>query len=98
MITRLDEWNPKDATAANIERVSLMGPLCRLNVFGHEWPTISETYFADLDRKSRADVESSTASLRGTLKSLQVCLQCFTRALHFAETHSSRAEFTVPDL
>ena len=72
MITRLDEWNPQNATAANIERVSLMGPLCRLNVFGHEWPTISETYFGDLDRKSRADVESSTASLRGTLKSLQV--------------------------
>ena len=74
MITRLDEWNPESATAANIERVSLMGPLCRLNVFGHEWPTISETYFGDLDRKSRADVESSTASLRGTLKSLQVRL------------------------
>ncbi|KAF9644135.1 hypothetical protein BDM02DRAFT_3272627 [Thelephora ganbajun] len=71
MITRLDEWNPKNATAASIERVSLMGPLCRLNVFGHEWPTISETYFGDLDRKNRADVESSTASLRGTLKSLQ---------------------------
>lgn len=74
MITRLDEWNPKNATAATIERVSLMGPLCRLNVFGHEWPTVSETYFGDLDRKSRADVESSTASLRGTLKSLQVGL------------------------
>ena len=75
MITRLDEWNPKNATAASIERVSLMGPLCRLNVFGHEWPTIPETYFGDLDKRSRADVESSTASLRGTLKSLQVSLQ-----------------------
>jgi len=75
MITRLDEWNPKSATAANIERVSLMGPLCRLNVFGHEWPTIPETYFGDLDKRSRADVESSTASLRGTLKSLQASLQ-----------------------
>jgi ubiquitin conjugation factor E4 B len=73
MITRLDEWSPKNATAANFERVSLMGPLCRLNVFGHEWPTVSESYFGDLDKKSRADVESSTASLRGTLKSLQVC-------------------------
>ena len=72
MITRLDEWNPENATAASIERVSLMGPLCRLNVFGHEWPTIAETYFGDLDKKSHADVESSTASLRGTLKSLQV--------------------------
>ena len=86
MITRLDEWNPETATAANIERLSLMGPLCRLNVFGHEWPAISESYFSDLDRKSRADVESSTASLRGTLKSLQVRFGHFLDARYIFET------------
>lgn len=72
MITRLEDWNPPLATAATIERVSLMGPLCRLNVFGREWPSIADTYFSDVEKRSRADVESSTASLRGTLKSLQV--------------------------
>jgi len=72
MITQLDEWNPKNATAASIERVSLMGPLCRLNVFGHEWPTIPETHFGNLDKKSRVDLENSIDSLRGTLRSLQV--------------------------
>lgn len=82
MITRLDEWIPKNATAANFERLSLMGSLCRLNVFGHEWPTVSESYFGDLDKKSRADVESSTASLRGTLKSLQVCPQRYAYWLY----------------
>ena len=75
MITRLDEWNPKNADAASIERVSLMGPLCRLNVLGHEWPVVPETYFGNLDKKTRVDVENSVNSLRGTLRSLQVGFQ-----------------------
>jgi len=75
MITRLDEWNPKDATAASIERVSLMGPLCRLNVFGHEWPAVPEAYFGDLEKKTRVDMENSITSLRGTLRGLQVGLR-----------------------
>ena len=37
MITRLDEWIPADATATTFENVSLMGPLCRLGLFGREW-------------------------------------------------------------
>lgn len=95
MITRLDEWNPEGATAANIERLSLMGPLCRLNVFGHEWPTISESYFGDLDRKGRADVESSTASLRGTLKSLQVRFGRIPDVRYILSR--SHLEFAIPD-
>lgn len=35
-------------------------------------PGLARTYFADAEKRSRADVESSFASLRGTLKSLQV--------------------------
>lgn len=37
MITRLPQWNPPNATAATLERVSLMGPLCRLGVFPLDW-------------------------------------------------------------
>lgn len=37
MITRMEEWNPPNATAPTIERVSLLGPLCRLGVFWAEW-------------------------------------------------------------
>lgn len=37
MITRMPEWNPENATAANFEKVSLLGPLCRLGVFMQEW-------------------------------------------------------------
>lgn len=37
MITQLPEWNPEEATAPTFEKVSLMGPLCRLGVFAREW-------------------------------------------------------------
>ncbi|ESK87147.1 ubiquitin fusion degradation protein [Moniliophthora roreri MCA 2997] len=71
MITRMPEWNPDHATAANIEALSLMGPLCRLGVFAREWPGIAKTYFSEPEKQTRGDLESTYASLRGTLKSLQ---------------------------
>ncbi|KAF5385651.1 hypothetical protein D9757_005488 [Collybiopsis confluens] len=71
MVTRMPEWNPMTATAANFETLSLMGPLCRLGVFAREWPTVASTYFSEPEKRSRDDIESSYASLRGTLKSLQ---------------------------
>jgi ubiquitin conjugation factor E4 B len=37
MITRMEEWIPSMATAAIFERQSLLGPLCRLGLFGTEW-------------------------------------------------------------
>ncbi|KAH8114701.1 ubiquitin elongating factor core-domain-containing protein [Phellopilus nigrolimitatus] len=74
MITRLPEWNPPTATAPDLEKTSLMGPLMRLSVFGREWPTIAHAYFSEPEKRTRADVESSNASLRGTLKSLQSSL------------------------
>ena len=37
MIPRLPEWNPPNAVAANIETLSLFGPLLRLGVFDREW-------------------------------------------------------------
>jgi len=37
MITRMSEWIPANATAASFEKVTLLGPLCRLGVFAREW-------------------------------------------------------------
>ncbi|KAF7314288.1 U-box domain-containing protein [Mycena kentingensis (nom. inval.)] len=74
MITRLDEWNPANATAATIEHVSLIGPLCRLGVFGREWPSVGQAYFTDAEKRSKDDIDSSFASLRGSMKSLQSTL------------------------
>ncbi|KAG1833993.1 ubiquitin elongating factor core-domain-containing protein [Suillus subalutaceus] len=78
MIMRMPQWLGEgfgvEVTAANFERLSLMGPLLRLGTFSREWPGIAQTYFSDPTNRSRADVESSNASLRGTLKSLQSSL------------------------
>ena len=70
--TKLPEWNPPTAAAPNFELTSLMGPLLRLGVFGKEWGYIATTYFSDPEKRTQADVDSSNASLRGTLRSLQV--------------------------
>lgn len=45
MITRMPNWVPENATAASFERVTLMGPLCRLGVFAREW--VFFFWFAD---------------------------------------------------
>ncbi|KAG2051581.1 hypothetical protein BDR06DRAFT_938883 [Suillus hirtellus] len=78
MITRMPQWLGEgfgvEVTAANFERLSLMGPLLRLGTFSREWPGIAQIYFSDPTKRSRADVDSSNASLRGTLKSLQSSL------------------------
>jgi hypothetical protein len=44
MITRMEDWNPPNATATTFEKISLMGPLCRLGVFSPEW-VCSDTSF-----------------------------------------------------
>lgn len=33
----VDEWIPEDADASNFEHKALLGPVCRLGVFRHEW-------------------------------------------------------------
>ncbi|KAH9947558.1 ubiquitin elongating factor core-domain-containing protein [Amylocystis lapponica] len=74
MITRLEEWNPPQATAANFEAISLLGPLLQLGVFDRDWPAIAESYFSKSKDRTPADLNSATTSLRGTLKSLQSSL------------------------
>lgn len=72
MLTRMPEWNPSTATAPTFEKVTLMGPLCRLGTFGKEWETIAKMYFSEPEKRNRGDIDSSNANLRSTLKSLQV--------------------------
>ncbi|KAJ7288279.1 ubiquitin conjugation factor E4 [Mycena rebaudengoi] len=91
MITRMEDWNPPTATAASFETVSLLGPLCRLGIFGREWPGIAQAYFSDPDKRTRDDIESSNASLRGTLKSLQSSLFQIFNTLVRASAESREA-------
>jgi ubiquitin conjugation factor E4 B len=51
MITGMPEWIPANVTAASFERVTLLGPLCRLGVFEREWVNLCEAmlYFISAD-------------------------------------------------
>ncbi|KAI0365724.1 ubiquitin conjugation factor E4 [Pilatotrama ljubarskyi] len=73
MITRLPQWNP-DVPAPQFEKASLLGPLLGLGVFEREWPNIAKTYFSNHDTRPPGELSSATASLRGTLKTLQSSL------------------------
>ncbi|KAJ7175910.1 ubiquitin elongating factor core-domain-containing protein [Mycena filopes] len=92
MITRMEEWNPPNATAASFESHSLLGPLCRLGIFGREWPSIAQAYFSDPDKRSRDDIDSSNASLllsfqifntlvRASAESREAVLEYFARVV-----------------
>ncbi|KAF9046597.1 ubiquitin elongating factor core-domain-containing protein [Panaeolus papilionaceus] len=91
MVTRMPEWIPANATAHNFEQFSLMGPLCRLGVFYPDWPGIAQSYFSEPERRTRDDVESSFASLRGTIKSLQSSLFQIFNTLVRASAESREA-------
>ncbi|KAF7365176.1 U-box domain-containing protein [Mycena venus] len=68
-----------------------LAPLCRLGIFGREWPGIAQAYFSEPDKRSRDDVDSSNASLRGTLKSLQSSLFQIFNTLVRASAESREA-------
>ncbi|TFK28063.1 ubiquitin conjugation factor E4 [Coprinopsis marcescibilis] len=91
MITRMPDWIPKDAAPQAFENVSLFGPLCRLGLFSREWPAISTTYFTEPVKRSRDDIESSFASLRSTMKSLQSSLFQIFNAMVRASPDSREA-------
>ncbi|OBZ71580.1 Ubiquitin conjugation factor E4 [Grifola frondosa] len=74
VITRLPHWNPENVNAVQFERASLLGPLLGLGVFEREWPSIAKTYYANAEARPQGEITSATASLRGTLKSLQSSL------------------------
>ncbi|KAJ7789330.1 hypothetical protein B0H14DRAFT_2944953 [Mycena olivaceomarginata] len=86
------DFNPANATAATFEQVSLLGPLCRLGIFAREWPGIA--------MGSRDDIDSSNASLRGTLKSLQSSLfQVFNTLVRAsAESREAVLEYLLDQL
>ncbi|OAX40417.1 hypothetical protein K503DRAFT_791386 [Rhizopogon vinicolor AM-OR11-026] len=78
MITKMPAWLGEgygfEVSPSDFERVSIMGRMLGLGTFSREWPAITQTYFSDPTKRTRADVDSSNASLRGTLKSLQSSL------------------------
>ncbi|CDO71427.1 hypothetical protein BN946_scf184909.g21 [Trametes cinnabarina] len=91
MITRLPQWNPENVPAPQFEKASLFGPLLALGVFEREWPTIAKTYFSGHETRPHGEITSATASLRGTIKTLQSSLFQIFNALVRASTESREA-------
>lgn len=48
MIVGMEEWIPEGAGPQDFERLSLMGPLCKLGVFTREWVSLFESLLRQL--------------------------------------------------
>jgi hypothetical protein len=59
-------------------------------------PSIAQTYFSEPEGRTRNDVESSYASLRGTLKSLQV--QLFLSVFTLCLADACNPVINIPNL
>lgn len=68
MITRMEEWIPANTLPQNFERMSLMGPLCRLGLFSREWVSDS---LVDPRRSIAHGVHLSQRLLRPTSPNLR---------------------------
>ncbi|GAA5912015.1 hypothetical protein JCM5296_007322 [Sporobolomyces johnsonii] len=61
-------------TAPTIEYRSLLGPLLRLSTFPDGAPALPESYFPEPRSMVRGNIDSASASLRGTLAGVQTSL------------------------
>ncbi|CAG8442490.1 7451_t:CDS:10 [Scutellospora calospora] len=70
-MTKARNWNPPNSTARIFEVGSLLGPFCRLSAFPTDEPTIAESYFANVQARRQADIDSAMTSLRGAIRGVQ---------------------------
>lgn len=71
MITHLEEFNPDNVTAKNMEQVSLLGPLFRLSAYPDAAPKVAESYFQNSENRNAADINSCKNGLRGSVQNIQ---------------------------
>lgn len=71
MITNLEEFDPQQATAKNMEEVSLLGPLFRLSAYPDVAPKVAESYFQNSENRNAGDLASCKNGLRGSVQNIQ---------------------------
>ncbi|GAA5817498.1 hypothetical protein MFLAVUS_011046 [Mucor flavus] len=71
MLTNLDEFNPQQVTAKNMEEISVLGPLFRLSVYPDAAPKVAESYFQNAENRNAADIASCKNGLRGSVQNIQ---------------------------
>ncbi|KAI8580706.1 hypothetical protein K450DRAFT_235570 [Umbelopsis ramanniana AG] len=72
MLPLLDEFDPENAVANNIEVVSLLGPFFRLSGFPDVAPKVAESYFKNPETRTGADIESTVNTVRSTVHSIRI--------------------------
>ncbi|KAL9552599.1 hypothetical protein MBANPS3_003682 [Mucor bainieri] len=88
MVADLPEFNPSNATAPNIEEVSLLGPLFRLSAYPDTAPKVAESYFQNSENRNAADLESCKNGLRGSVQNIQRCMFAISNSIVRADASS----------
>lgn len=71
MLAHLDEFNPHNVTAKNMEDLSLLGPLFRLSAYPDTAPRVAESYFQNSENRNAADLASCKNGLQGSVHNIQ---------------------------
>ncbi|KAI8982485.1 ubiquitin elongating factor core-domain-containing protein [Mycotypha africana] len=71
MITGLEDFDPLNAEAHNIENTSLLGPFLKLSAYPDAAPKVAVSYFQGSENRNLADIESCKNGLRGSVQYIQ---------------------------
>lgn len=71
MITNLEEFNPQQVIAKNMEEVSILGPLFKLSAYPDAAPKVAESYFQNSENRNAGDLASCKNGLRGSVQNIQ---------------------------
>ncbi|KAI8084119.1 ubiquitin elongating factor core-domain-containing protein [Gilbertella persicaria] len=71
MLATLDEFNPTNASAKNIEDVSLLGPFFKLSAYPDSSSKVIDSYFQNSENRNLGDLNSCKNGLRGSVQNIQ---------------------------
>lgn len=66
-VAHLSNFNPPEVAPPRLELDTALGPIVRLSTFSDVAPGLVEQYFSNPSHRGRAELESNTSSMRGTL-------------------------------
>ncbi|KAH8550974.1 ubiquitin elongating factor core-domain-containing protein [Umbelopsis sp. PMI_123] len=70
----LDEFDPDNTVANNIELLSLLGPFFRLSGFPDVAPKVAESYFKNPELRTNADIVSTINTVRSTVHNIRISI------------------------
>ncbi|ORZ17040.1 ubiquitin elongating factor core-domain-containing protein [Absidia repens] len=70
LLPTFPDFDPSNATASNIEQISLLGPYFALSAYPDSAPDVGEKYFQYPEDRNQADLYSAMNGLRGSIRNL----------------------------